>query len=558
MKKYIIAIFAFLVFFTSSIQAGMASAAERKLGFKDVAANFWGYDTISWAIAQGIVQGYPDGTFQPGKKVTEAEFLALLIRAYQPSLVKSQTSSGHWSDLYYQFADQKNYAVNGITADELRSQPLSRSRVAEILSGADGVNFSGSNAILYVLNKGYAKGKIANEVSVRSYQGEDTLTRAEAVQFIKNVQDNGLQELKERPNQLSSTYLLENPSGQNNGNSNAGSALTLEQMADFRKSAVLIDVYDQNDQSIAQGSGFIAGNGLIVTNYHVVEGGRSFTITDQDEKQYDIEGIVKYDADLDLAVLKPSDPLTLPSLNLGSYADAHVGQSVVAIGSPEGLLNTISQGIISGVRKSPNSASSAIDLLQITNPLTYGSSGGPLFNQRGEVIGITSYGSDQGSLNFAVSIDYVKNWLNAVNTQPFSLIKTIPYAPASTNNGASQNGSAGGSTAPAGTVFSPASLYELDGVITDAVMSPDAPVLYAVDDANNRILAIDYKTGAVKFAQLSMQAEKIYVANHRVYVAQVVQDHSPYWFDNQKGAVTILDADTLSIIDHFDVPIDPF
>ncbi|AZK46217.1 S-layer homology domain-containing protein [Paenibacillus lentus] len=172
--------------------------AAEPLSFTDVKQGAWYEKTVQWAIAHEMVKGYNDGTFRPQQTVSEAEFLAMLLRAFEPKLLFS-AKQDHWADAYYTRADQLNYPVTGYKDLPSRNQPISREQVAELITAAEGVNFSGDHAIHYVLAFGLATGKDPNVASVDSFDGNSALTRAEALQFIKNVSENGIGGLLERP-----------------------------------------------------------------------------------------------------------------------------------------------------------------------------------------------------------------------------------------------------------------------------------------------------------------------------------------------------------------------
>lgn len=168
----------------------MVMPVNATMVFTDVPANHWAIETIQWGTDQAVTKGYPDGTFRPEATVTEAEFLAML----EKSFVKDLTDGTPWYKPYYDLAYQNNYPVTS-TPDNV----ILRSQVAEIVSGAQGVNYTGDHAIQYLLGKGLAKGYDAGKVTIENYHGADTLTRAQAVQFIKNLKDAGIQEIKARP-----------------------------------------------------------------------------------------------------------------------------------------------------------------------------------------------------------------------------------------------------------------------------------------------------------------------------------------------------------------------
>jgi hypothetical protein len=168
----------------------VAFTTTTAFGFTDV-QNHWSKDTVIWGTEKEIAKGFPDGTFKPDSTVTESQFLALLLRTFMDDVKDDAVT---WYQPYYDVAHANNYPV----IDKYNAVIL-RTQVAEIVSGTQGVNLSGDNAIAYLLAKGLAKGKIADSVTLENYYGQEGLTRAEALQFIKNVVDKGITEIKERP-----------------------------------------------------------------------------------------------------------------------------------------------------------------------------------------------------------------------------------------------------------------------------------------------------------------------------------------------------------------------
>jgi len=187
----------------SLLVSGIAHAAS----FRDVPANHWARGVIDWGVDQHIVVGYPDGTFRPAQHVTEAEFLTMLIRAYNPKLPQVKVKK-HWADEIYAFSQRMNYPLEGYDDLKKRSWIIDRTRVAEIIAGAYGYNFSGRDAIHFLLARGIAKGKDPREISIDAYKGNDPLTRAEAVAFVQRVLESGLKELQPRPKEPSDPNLL--------------------------------------------------------------------------------------------------------------------------------------------------------------------------------------------------------------------------------------------------------------------------------------------------------------------------------------------------------------
>ncbi|WP_051507355.1 S-layer homology domain-containing protein [Saccharibacillus sacchari] len=179
-----------------TLVAGSVSAANQ---FDDVKKSNWAYSTVQWAIANNVVKGYPDGTFRPEKQVSESEFLMMFISAYQK--VTPTKGQKHWADPVYVIAKNLNWPVNGVSNDAVgratREQAITRGEVANIIAGANGVNFIDDAAVQYLLTNNLAAGKTGNTVA--GYKADDYLTRAEAVAFIQRVKTRGLETLKERP-----------------------------------------------------------------------------------------------------------------------------------------------------------------------------------------------------------------------------------------------------------------------------------------------------------------------------------------------------------------------
>lgn len=177
--------------------------AQLSVSFTDIAGH-WAEAAIKEASSSQIASGYPDGTFRPDRIISEAEFITLLFRVYDVKLSPEQTDT-HWSHSAYQYAYKLQYPVTK-ESEGKQDESINRGRVAEIIAGADGLNYVGNDAIQYVLAKGYSSGKTAR--SIEGYQGRDSLTRAEALQFLLNMKSKGLQELKVRPKAESARSLL--------------------------------------------------------------------------------------------------------------------------------------------------------------------------------------------------------------------------------------------------------------------------------------------------------------------------------------------------------------
>lgn len=171
-------------------------------------------------------------------------------------------------------------------------------------------------------------------------------------------------------------------------------------------SIVSIVMSDKEGKPISQGSGFfVSKDGLIVTNYHVIAEGNSAVAKLPDGAFYVVDGVLKFDKARDVAVIKAHGQ-NFQTLALGNSDRVQVGEEVVAIGNPLSLDSTVSNGIVSGMRAVKEDGGK---FLQITAPISTGSSGGPLFNMEGGVIGITTmYLKGGENLNFAIPINDAK------------------------------------------------------------------------------------------------------------------------------------------------------
>ena len=188
------------------------------------------------------------------------------------------------------------------------------------------------------------------------------------------------------------------------------------------RSTVLLVMEDANGQPLSLGSGFFVGNGQIATNLHVVEGAaRGYAKLVGKETKFNIEGYTAIDEKRDLIILKVT-AFGTQTTSLGNSDYAQVGETVYAVGNPRGLEGTFSQGIISSIRPVGNDK-----LIQMTAPLSPGSSGGPVLNRKGEVIGVSVLTIRDGqNLNFAIPSNYLKTVLTKAGyAKPLSQAKSV-------------------------------------------------------------------------------------------------------------------------------------
>ena len=168
---------------------------------------------------------------------------------------------------------------------------------------------------------------------------------------------------------------------------------------------VLIETFDKDNKPVAQGSGFFVNNkGHVVTNYHVIVGAYRAIIKSSSGNEYSVEGIIAKDTYADIVKLTTNIPdSNINFLNLNTKIPSE-GEDIVVIGNPLGLESSTSTGIVSAVRDIPSFGK----ILQITAPVSPDSSGSPVVNMKGEVIGIATLVIEGGqNLNFAIPCDKI-------------------------------------------------------------------------------------------------------------------------------------------------------
>lgn len=153
------------------------------------------------------------------------------------------------------------------------------------------------------------------------------------------------------------------------------------------------------------GSGVVIDDsGVVVTNYHVIEGSTTLTVRLNEGDEYSDVSIIDYDRDRDIAILKIKG-FDLPIVPLGNSNSVRVGDDVVVMGAPEGFEQSVSRGIVSAIRDSGD----GYTLFQTDAAISSGSSGGGMFNMDGNLIGITvAYVENAQNINFVIPINYFR------------------------------------------------------------------------------------------------------------------------------------------------------
>jgi len=182
------------------------------------------------------------------------------------------------------------------------------------------------------------------------------------------------------------------------------------------KSVVLLEMKDANGRPLCLGSGFFVAPGVVATNAHVIAGASSGTAKlVGSNRKLEIIGSLAIDAHADLALLRVDSGA--PSLPLSQVGPPSVGDSVYVVGNPLGLEGTFSNGIVSAVRNIEDDV-----YIQMTAPISPGSSGGPVMDDGGSVIGIAVATFQDGqNLNLAIPVRYLAKLTDSSSKNPVPL-----------------------------------------------------------------------------------------------------------------------------------------
>ena len=206
---------------------------------------------------------------------------------------------------------------------------------------------------------------------------------------------------------------------------------TTEEIAENALAAtVYLEMQDSNGLTLGIGSGFFVRPDLIATNFHVIQGAAQGTAKLVSKRtKYTLEGITATDKDNDLVLLKVIAQDIKP-LSLGDSDTVRIGAQVYVVGNPKGMEGTFSDGIISSIR-----TEDAQSRFQMTAPISSGSSGGPVLNRKGKVIGVSAsvhQDLDAQNINFAIPVNKLKRLLTRTEivkplTQGSKSISTKTY-----------------------------------------------------------------------------------------------------------------------------------
>jgi tetratricopeptide (TPR) repeat protein len=167
----------------------------------------------------------------------------------------------------------------------------------------------------------------------------------------------------------------------------------------IKPSAVAIETFDARGEKLSRGSGFFIGSDRVVTNRHVIDNAYRAEVHSYNGSVYQVKGVLAVDAEGDLALLRVDAPPNQVRPLLLDRTSPQEGESVLVIGNPFGLEGSVTNGIVSAVRDIPTFGR----IIQITAPISPGSSGSPVVNMQGQVIGVATLQITGGqSVNFAI------------------------------------------------------------------------------------------------------------------------------------------------------------
>src|SRR4030081_2954250 len=172
----------------------------------------------------------------------------------------------------------------------------------------------------------------------------------------------------------------------------------------IKPSAVAIETFDARGEKLSRGSGFFVDLDRVVTNRHVIEGAYRAEVHLNSGHSFPVRNVIAVDAEGDVALLKVEAPPGLIRPLSLDRTSPQEGESVVVIGNPFGLEGSVTNGIVSAVRDIPGFGR----IIQITAPISPGSSGSPVVNMQGQVIGVATLQITGGqSVNFAIQSERI-------------------------------------------------------------------------------------------------------------------------------------------------------
>ena len=368
-------------------------------------------DEILYLAEKGIINGYSSGNFGPNDSIKRVHAVQMIMRdlGVDTSNVKNpnfkDVSPGDYG--YAEIAKAAELKIISGMGDGTfaPNKTLTRGQMAIILVNA--YKLKGENPKLFKdVDKHYAKSAIStlaahnitNGYSDGTFRPNDILTREHFALFMARQLNDAF---KPYDVKTANTYDVMDP---------------------FKQSVVIIELFDEDDDLIMQGSGFIVSNNLIATTFMNISDGVKAVATTASGEEIELEGVVDYDEYNELALVKPKEKIGLPALPLLEFTQTAIGDKVVALGATENKTFAVNYGSITGKYELEEGET---NIFQTSAKMDFEMSGGPLLTHQGFVVGMNSYGFD--TFNFAVSTDHVSELLIKYQTQKFETLSAEKF-----------------------------------------------------------------------------------------------------------------------------------
>jgi S-layer homology domain/Trypsin-like peptidase domain len=301
---------AFLIFcLIVSFTLGNISVFADNALLKDLdKSSSYARQAISELLEKDILTGDNNGNFNPQDNITRTQMIAIIVRVLDLDMKNlpdnatfKDVPKSHWAFPYVEAA-YRNGIITGTTQDTFGVDALcTREQMTAMFVRGLGITTKeidaayGTSKINKLADRNMLSGWSRSYVEFALSTGLMTGT--------SNTTFNPMEYAKREQAAIVTSRFLDNQILIKTSLSK-DNELTIKEIAALEKSVVLINTYDKSGVAFAQGSGFCIAPGLFLTNYHVLEGASSYKINDNAGKEYEVQGIVKYDADLDLAIIK--------------------------------------------------------------------------------------------------------------------------------------------------------------------------------------------------------------------------------------------------------------
>ncbi|MCL2408931.1 MAG: trypsin-like peptidase domain-containing protein [Oscillospiraceae bacterium] len=423
MKKAIISILVVAVLLSQSITVSASGLGNFRNSedfttgrFRDVGETDWFAGYVESAYNHGLVRGRGEETFAPGGLLTLGEAVALAVRmrnVYKTGASDFPAGDGSFYAVYAEYALDNEIIIYGKNF----SAPATRAQFAELIYNAlPGEVFGGINEIAYfgipdvVPGSSFAPavyalfraGIVAGSDRFGTFFPHSQITRAEAAAIMTRTITPGERVNASLPHQIPANAIF-------------------ERSAD---AVIMIEMFNALGEPTRTGSGFfISGAGLAVTNLHVVELAENAIATLNNGKRFPVSGVKARCRENNLAIILIDTGDAVSYLSLADSDSVETGDQVFTIGSPEGLFNSITEGIISNTSREIGGNI----YFQFTAAISFGSGGSPLLNGLGQVIGVASSSMAGGqSLNLAVPGNLIRELEPGAYYIPLSDLHRMP------------------------------------------------------------------------------------------------------------------------------------